>query len=111
MNKITLDKNVITLAELNEAKEMAKDFQSWLDNDAIESFANRALKNVINGHGRLIKINNIEITKNHYKLCCWCEVIIKTFDMFFVTSFDLSQANNGEEKIDNYTQVYELKKS
>lgn len=110
MNKITLKKEVITLAELNEAKEMAKDFQSWLDDSTIESFANRALKDVINGCGHLIKIEKLEITKNHYKLCCWCEVIIKTFDVFFVTSFDLSQANNGEEVIDNYTQVYELKK-
>ena len=106
--KIAIDKEVITLAEAEAAKKMAKDYGEWLDSDTLESMANRVVREFRNCILKLVKINKVEICKNHYQLTVWAEVILESYDNFIVTYFDVPQANEETEKIDNYTRVYKL---
>ena len=101
--KIILNKKAIMMSEVDEAKELAKDYSSWLDNEIIENFANKAVNESC---GKLIKINKLEVCKNHYKLTIWADVTMQYFDKFVITSFDLMQANDCNEHIDNCTEIY-----
>lgn len=88
--KITLNKEVITLAEAPAAKELANDYKSWVTPDILESWANLAAG--LDGW-KLIKIQKMQVEKNHYKLTIWAECVLMGFDGFCIVSFDACQAN------------------
>lgn len=99
--KITLDKKVITMDEVAEAKEYAKD-RSWMaDKDIIESGAIVCLEKYY-GLGQLIFDNKVigtpelTVNKNHYALTIWCECLITYWregkTHFAKLSFDLVRA-------------------
>jgi len=103
--KITLDKKVITLEEIAAAKELQKEWSQELDNNLLESMACRA-----SGYsGNLIKVESLEVTKNHFELTVWATVILEDYDKFVKTSFDVLQANwFDRDHYDHYTRVYKL---
>lgn len=88
--KITLNKDVITLAELKAAKELAADYKSWVTPDILEGWANLAAGT--NGW-KLIKIQKMEVEKNHFQLTIWAECILHGSDGFCIVSFDACQAS------------------
>lgn len=109
--KIGIDKDVITLSDLAEAKQLRNDWKETLTDESIlESFACRAARAVMPHTSKLVKVNSLEVTKNHYALTIWAEVILQSIDKFAITSFDILQANELEGGIDNYTRIFELKK-
>lgn len=101
--KITLDKKSITIDEAQEAKQLQKDYSEVLDNEILEVMACRASGQC----GKLIRAT-AQVTKNHFKLTIWAECVLEDYSTFTRTSFDVLQADAGEEQIDNFTQVFKL---
>lgn len=103
--KIALDKKVITLDEVKAAKVLQQSYSEALDNAIMETMAIRA-----SGHyGKLIKIEEIQVTKNHFELTIWATVILEDFDKFIKTSFDVLQADHFDlDHYDNYTRIYKI---
>ncbi|WP_367567232.1 hypothetical protein [Lacrimispora sp.] len=103
--KIALDKKAITLEEAKEARELQQSYGDALDNQIIENMACRASGQ----YGKLVKVEKIEVTKNHYKLTIWATVILEDFDKFIKTSFDVLQADHFDlDHYDNCTRIYKI---
>lgn len=103
--KIALDKKVITLDEVKEAKELQQSYAEALDNAILETMAIRASGQ----YGKLVKVEEIKVTKNHYQLTIWATVILEDFDKFIKTSFDVLQADHFDlDHYDNYTRIYKI---
>lgn len=101
--RITLDRKVITMDELTAAKQLQRAYSECLDNGTLESMACRASGQ----SGHLVKVEKLEVTKNHYELTVWATVILEDYDKFVKTSFDVLQADFAErDQYDNYTRVY-----
>ncbi len=103
--KIALDKKVITLEEAKEAKVLQQSYGETLDNAILETMAQRASGQ----YGKLIKVEEIQVTKNHFVLTVWATVILEDYDKFIKTSFDVLQADNFDlDHYDNYTRIYKI---
>ena len=99
--KITLDKNVITLAEVATANNYAKE-NAWIaDKEVIKTTAIACLEKYY-GTGKeifdvkLIGMPDVKITKNHYDLTVWCECCVWYWrdgkDHVAKLSYDLTRA-------------------
>lgn len=103
--KITLNKQVITLAEVQEAKELAADYKSWVTSDILESWANLAAGT---DGWKLIQVQKLEVAKNHFKLTIWAECLLMGFDGFCIVSFDACQASGMGYggRVDAFVQMF-----
>lgn len=103
--KITLNKKVITLAEVEEAKALAADYKSWVTPSILEFWANLAAG--VDGW-KLMQVQKMEVEKNHYELTIWAECILMGFDGFCIVSFDACQANSMAYggKVDAFVQRF-----
>ena len=75
--KIGLDKKVITLAEIKEAKEFAAE-NDWMNVSTVESAASRNVAAFFNKEEYFFAVTLIgkpvlTVSKNHYHLTIWCE--------------------------------------
>ncbi|MEY8357197.1 hypothetical protein AALB39_28175 [Lachnospiraceae bacterium 54-53] len=103
--KIALDKKAITFEEVKEAKELQQSYGEALDNATLETMAQRTSGQ----YGKFIKIEEIQVTKNHYKLTIWATVTLEDFDKFIKTSFDILQADHFDlDHYDNYRRIYKI---
>lgn len=101
--KITLNKQAITLAEVQAAKELQASYAGALDAKTLENMACRATGQ----NGTLIKVEELEVTKHKHELTIWATVILESYDRFIKTSFDVLQADNPDrDYYDNYTRVF-----
>ena len=110
--KVTLNKKVFTLEE----KELIKQFKAeWTTPtpDDIKSAVNVTAISIDISCAKLIAVNEIELTKNHYKPTYWITAIIKGLDkdcneIYAEIGFDYVQAIMAcfGDKIDNFTQIY-----
>lgn len=107
---ITINKQAVTISEIKKAKEMQSDYRTWLDDETLRLLALKASNKMMPHWSDLVKVNSIEVTKNHHELTVWAEVITQCHDKFAITSFDVTQANEASDTdaIDNYTRVYKL---
>jgi hypothetical protein len=121
--KIVMNKESITLAEVSQAEELRKEWKEYDNN-----LYNCLIDNAIHANSykinpatswctaeRVISIDKIEITKNHYQLTVWIEAIVKTdFDKIVLISFDGMQAmqysREDKNKIDTYMEIYNRNK-
>ncbi len=115
--KITLDKRVITLEDAKAAEEIRKEWQEYIksDNDFLFMLARHAIKaNYTKAHcnpERLLIIDNIEVTKNHYQLTVWLECMVEyNYQTIMKLSFDAMQALNYIDGDAIDCNLYEYKK-
>lgn len=103
--EITLNKQVITLAEVKEAKELAADYKSWVTHDILESWANLAAGT---NNWKLLNVQRMEVEKNHFKLTVWAECILMGADGFCVVGFDACQASGMGYggRVDAFVQMF-----
>jgi hypothetical protein len=112
--KITLDKQVITLNDAKQAEEIRTEWNEYIkgDKDFIFSMASTAIRANYNKNynpERLISIDKIEVTKNHYELSVWIECIVEyDYQTIIKVNFDGLQAlqySEGEH-IDANLYIY-----
>ena len=75
--KIGLDKQVITISEIKEAKEFAAE-NTWMDVSTVENAASRNVAAFFNREDyyfavELIGTPVLTVSKNHYHFTIWCE--------------------------------------
>lgn len=104
--KISIDKEVVTIANIKDAKQLINDYSETLDNEMMEILASKASGQ----SGKLIDCK-LKVTKNRYQLTIWAECTLKSFDQYTETHFDVLQADCNETgNIDNFTQIFKLVK-
>ena len=110
--KVTLNKKVFTLEEKELIKQFKADWTTPTMDDIKSAVSVTAISIDIDG-AKLIAVNEIELTKNHYKPTYWVTVVVQGTDKNFneiyaEIGFDYIQAVMAcfGDKIDNFTQIY-----
>lgn len=87
--KFTIDKNVITLAEVDKAKEMVKEYKTWDLTAEIRNILCLQYEVVFD----VLIIDNVEITKDNFTLCLWVDCLVKGSDgNIYQASFNFTEA-------------------
>ena len=109
--KIKLNKEVITLAEIEQAKEFAQDY-SWIDKETVIMGATYNVKAYHETESifdlELIGTPELTVDKNHYQMVIWCKCFVKYHckgcRFMAEISMDLSAAISG--KAESFIIVY-----
>jgi hypothetical protein len=116
--KTTINKEVITLAEVQAANELRSEYNGYtmdiinsLINSAIIANAHRISNNRIYSVSNkdILNIEKAEVTKNHYILTVWMSCTVKVdLDTIVYIAFDAQQAMQYSEgqPVDAYIEVY-----
>ena len=109
--KIKLNKEVITLAEIEQAKEFAEE-NSWIDKETVIMGATYNVKAYHETESifdlTLIGTPELTVEKNHYQMVIWCKCFVKYYHEGWVMaeiSMDLTAAIT-ENKAESYIIVY-----
>lgn len=114
--KIGIEKETVTMAEAEQAKEMINAYD-YIDNDIIMEAACRCLVAYDEKYGIhdtafaecLLGKPKLYVTKNHFELTIWCECIVKYWQQgshIAELSFDLIRAYDNTS-IDCCIQVFD----
>ena len=115
--KIGIEKEMVTLAEVAQAKEMINTYDYMADNGVIKEAAHRCIDAYIDKCNApdnayfdcLIGKPKLYVTKNHFELTIWCECIVKYWQQgmhIAELSFDLIRAHDNTS-IDCFIQVFD----
>lgn len=113
--KIKIDREQITLAQKNEAIEMAKT-ESWIDADTLKSCAARILKahhGVENVYvGELLSVGELKVTVNHYQLTVWADRVTVDYAVgsdpkIAILAFDVLYNSSEAGTPEAFTQVFD----
>ena len=115
--KFSINRETITLAQHDRAKDMLVEFKGYFKNGTFTDLfcaavaANSAQFDGINSvsMGRVIEMSECEITINRYEMTAWIKGIVTVnYNMIAEISFDGVQAlhHDGESSVDAFIIVY-----
>ena len=110
--KIKLNKEVITLAEVEQAKKFAEE-NSWIDKETVVMGAIYNVKAYHEAENiydlKLIGTPELTVEKNHYQMVIWCNCLVKYYfeGCWFMAeiSMDLTAAIT-EDKAESFIILY-----
>ena len=103
---IKLDKKVITLEQVEEAKQYAQDNEWMKDSSVIRAAADKVLQcfyeDGYNFSPDLVSKPDLKVSINHYHLTIWCEVVVSYW-------YDSGEhfARIGMDLVDSYNASYQ----
>lgn len=77
--KISINKETITLAQAEEAREFARNESEWIDKEVIEMCVNSILRTISDGPvhiDRMISCGRLEVTMDHFEMCVYASDVV-----------------------------------
>lgn len=107
--KISIDKEVITIAEKALALDLIRDME-WIDKAHLQDYARRITANedTSDFFEKVLNYGNMTITKNHFQLVVWVDdFTFMTCNHIYIVSGDLSAYFNSDQ-VEAFIQRYDL---
>lgn len=77
--KISINKEAITLAQAEDAREFARNESEWIDKEVIEMCVNAILRTVNDTPvhiDHMISYGRLEVTIDHYEMCVYASDVV-----------------------------------
>ena len=113
--KIKIDREHISIAQKEEAANMAKT-ESWIDAETLKTYAARILKAHHNTEHvyveNLLAAGELKVTVNHWQLTVWADAVTVAYSVgsdpkIAILSFDVLRECREEFPPESFTQVYD----
>lgn len=113
--KISINRDVITLAQKQEALEMSKAESEWIDANALKDMAARIIcqyygKETGEYINEVVQLPRLSVTMNHYRMTIWADDMIVTYyhdgPKMAILCFDVIWMNQGQ-KPEAFLQVFD----